>query len=62
MGSSPFFRSPPDINAITIPESTFKWVFAKINWSLQKVYNISSGKDLTTFFLVINLLKSIRKM
>ncbi|KAI5677464.1 hypothetical protein M9H77_08414 [Catharanthus roseus] len=49
-------RSPPDFHIVTIPESTFKWLLDKTNWLLQKLYKISSGKDLTTFFLAITSL------
>ncbi|KAL3501772.1 hypothetical protein ACH5RR_036221 [Cinchona calisaya] len=48
--------SPPDFHAITVSEATFRWLFAKINWLLMKFYDISSGKDLTTFFLAITFL------
>ncbi|KAB1205604.1 Reticulon-like protein B14 [Morella rubra] len=46
-------RSPPNINEIRLPESSFKYWFAKVNWFLLKFYEISSGKDLTSFFEVI---------
>ncbi|GFP85385.1 reticulon-like protein b9 [Phtheirospermum japonicum] len=48
--------SPPDPRAITIPESTVRWLFGEINKMLFKFYHISSGKDLKTFFLVISFL------
>ncbi|GER44428.1 reticulon-like protein [Striga asiatica] len=45
--------NPPDLRAITIPESTVRWLLAEINKLLLKFYQISSGKDLKTFFLAI---------
>ncbi|KAL8463374.1 hypothetical protein ACS0TY_033386 [Phlomoides rotata] len=45
--------NPPDPRAITIPESTFRWLFSEINKILYKFFYISSGKDLKTFFLTI---------
>ncbi|KAI3467054.1 hypothetical protein Pfo_023717 [Paulownia fortunei] len=45
--------NPPDPRAITIPESTFRWLFAEINRILLKFYYVSSGKDLKTFFMAI---------
>ncbi|PIN02218.1 Reticulon [Handroanthus impetiginosus] len=49
-------RNPPDLQAFMIPESTFRWLFAKINETLLKFYYVSSGKDLKTFVLAIGLL------
>ncbi|KAG8382853.1 hypothetical protein BUALT_Bualt05G0122400 [Buddleja alternifolia] len=46
-------RSPPDPRAITIPESTFKWLYAKLNRTLLKIYDVSSGKDMKTFFMAV---------
>ncbi|KAK4487444.1 hypothetical protein RD792_005921 [Penstemon davidsonii] len=48
--------NPPNLRAITIPESTFKWLFAKINRMLLKFYDVSSGKDFKTFILAIAFL------
>ncbi|XP_027100535.1 reticulon-like protein B9 [Coffea arabica] len=48
--------NPPDLHAITVPEATFRWLFAKINWILLNLYDISSGKDIKTFFLAITFL------
>ncbi|XP_051145698.1 reticulon-like protein B14 [Andrographis paniculata] len=48
--------NPPDPRAITVPESTFRWLFAKINRLVVKFYDVSSGKDLRTFFLAITFL------
>lgn len=48
--------SPPDVGDFTIPESTFRWLFGKINLFLLRFYDISSGKDFGHFFLVIALL------
>ncbi|CAA0809038.1 Reticulon-like protein B9 [Striga hermonthica] len=48
--------NPPDVRAITIPESTVRWLLAEINKLLLKFYQISSGKDLKTFFLAIAFL------
>lgn len=47
-------RNPPDLRALTIPESTFRWLLTKIHRFLVKFYDVSSGKDLKTFFLVQN--------
>ncbi|KAK4409642.1 Reticulon-like protein B14 [Sesamum angolense] len=45
-----------DPQAITIPESTFRWLFAKANRILLRFYDVSSGKDLKTFILAIAFL------
>ncbi|CAA2960099.1 reticulon B9 [Olea europaea subsp. europaea] len=49
-------RNPPDLRALTIPESTFRWLLTKIHRFLVKFYDVSSGKDLKTFFLAIAFL------
>ncbi|XP_059659171.1 reticulon-like protein B9 [Cornus florida] len=49
-------RNPPDIHHIRVPESTFRWLFAKINGLLLKFFDISRGKDLTHFFVTIAFL------
>ncbi|XP_047944217.1 reticulon-like protein B9 [Salvia hispanica] len=46
--------NPPQ--PITIPESTFRWLFAEINRFLYKFYYISCGQDLKTFFVTIAIL------
>ncbi|CAI9096137.1 OLC1v1032218C2 [Oldenlandia corymbosa var. corymbosa] len=46
------WSNPPDFRDITIPEEKFRWLFGKVNWWLLKLYDISSGKDFRTFFLV----------
>ncbi|KAL2235032.1 reticulon-like protein B9 [Sesamum indicum] len=45
-----------DPRTITIPESTFRWLFAKANRILLRFYDVSSGKDLKTFILAIAFL------
>ncbi|KAL0424705.1 UNVERIFIED_CONTAM: Reticulon-like protein B14 [Sesamum radiatum] len=45
-----------DPQAITIPESTFRWLFAKANRILLRFYDVSCGKDLKTFILAIAFL------
>ncbi|KAL6571064.1 hypothetical protein OROGR_000614 [Orobanche gracilis] len=46
----------PDPKAMTIPESTFRWLFSEINKMLLKFYHVSSGKDSKAFFLAIAFL------
>ncbi|XP_062145443.1 reticulon-like protein B14 [Alnus glutinosa] len=46
-------RSPPSIQEIRLSESTCRHLLAKVNWFLFKFYEISSGKDLTHFFLAV---------
>nr|XP_043613969.1 reticulon-like protein B9 [Erigeron canadensis] len=43
----------PDFEEITIPESTFKWLYRKTNQLLLKFYYTASGEDLTRFFLTM---------
>ncbi|KAK4430247.1 Reticulon-like protein B9 [Sesamum alatum] len=45
-----------DPRTITVPESTFRWLFAKTNRILLRFYDVSSGKDLKTFILAIGFL------
>ncbi|KAL0463542.1 UNVERIFIED_CONTAM: Reticulon-like protein B9 [Sesamum latifolium] len=45
-----------DPRTITVPESTFRWMFAKANRILLRFYDVSSGKDLKTFILAIAFL------
>ncbi|KAL1342974.1 hypothetical protein HN51_029426 [Arachis hypogaea] len=44
----------PEIYYFEIPESTFAYLYNKLNWFLMKFYDISTGKDLTLFFLTIS--------
>ncbi|XP_050224391.2 reticulon-like protein B14 [Mercurialis annua] len=46
-------RDPPTINDIELPESTLRFFFGQINRLLSNLYEISSGKDLPTFFWTI---------
>ncbi|CAI9779097.1 unnamed protein product [Fraxinus pennsylvanica] len=55
-GSGLADRNPPDLRALTIPESTFRWLLTKIHRFLLKFYDVSSGNDLKTFFLAIAFL------
>ncbi|KAK4423537.1 Reticulon-like protein B14 [Sesamum alatum] len=48
--------NPPDPLALTIPESTVRWLFAKFNTILLRFYYVSSGRDLKTFILAIAIL------
>ncbi|KAK4399970.1 Reticulon-like protein B9 [Sesamum angolense] len=48
--------NPPDPRALTIPESTVRWLFTKFNRVLLKFYDVSSGRDLKTFILAIAFL------
>ncbi|KAI3817219.1 hypothetical protein L1987_11008 [Smallanthus sonchifolius] len=46
----------PDFEEITIPESTFKWLYRKTNKLLLKFYYIASGEDLVRFLSTMALL------
>ncbi|XP_071742341.1 reticulon-like protein B9 [Rutidosis leptorrhynchoides] len=46
----------PDFEEITIPESTFKWLYKKTNSLLLQFYYTASGEDITTFFLTMAFL------
>ncbi|XP_059309746.1 reticulon-like protein B9 [Lycium ferocissimum] len=48
--------APPDLRAIMVSDSTFRWLCGKFNSMLSKFYEISSGKDFRTFFLAITIL------
>ncbi|KAL8112191.1 hypothetical protein AgCh_019763 [Apium graveolens] len=48
--------NPPNVRDFTIPESSVRWLFAKINKFLLRFYDISTGKDFSKFFMVIALL------
>ncbi|PIN23711.1 Reticulon [Handroanthus impetiginosus] len=48
--------TPPDPRLLTVQESTMRWLCAKINWTLSKFYDVSSGKDMKTFFMAIAFL------
>ncbi|MCD7454799.1 hypothetical protein HAX54_026093 [Datura stramonium] len=56
MGAGLVDWNPPDFRAIMISDSTFRWLCGKFNSMLVKFYEISSGKDLRTFFLGITFL------
>ncbi|XP_009588252.1 reticulon-like protein B9 [Nicotiana tabacum] len=56
MGAGFVDWSPPDFREIMISDSTFRWLCGKFNSILVKFYEISSGKDLRTFFLAITFL------
>ncbi|KAK7274249.1 hypothetical protein RIF29_15331 [Crotalaria pallida] len=43
----------PSVYDLEIPESTFRFFCKKFNWSLRKFYDISTGKDMTLFFVTI---------
>ncbi|XP_061357738.1 reticulon-like protein B14 [Gastrolobium bilobum] len=43
----------PDIYDFEIPESTFRYFYNKLNFLLRRFYDISTGKDLTHFFVTI---------
>lgn len=45
-------REPPSIKDLSISESTWRFLFTKINWFIIKLYDISSGKDFRLLFLV----------
>lgn len=45
--------SCPSIYDLEIPESTFIFFCKKFNWFLRKFYDISTGKDMTLFFVTI---------
>ncbi|XP_010542160.1 PREDICTED: reticulon-like protein B14 isoform X2 [Tarenaya hassleriana] len=46
-------RKPPSMNDLRISESTWRFLFAKINWFIMKVYDLSSGKDFRLFVLAV---------
>ncbi|CAH9108309.1 unnamed protein product [Cuscuta europaea] len=48
--------SPPDSKALAISESTFRWLFGKINNFLLTFYEVSSGSDFKRFILAITVL------
>ncbi|KAL2948110.1 hypothetical protein AAZX31_20G108300 [Glycine max] len=43
----------PQIYDFQIPEPTFRFLFQKFNSFLRRFYDISTGKDLTLFFVTI---------
>ncbi|KAH1231097.1 hypothetical protein AAZX31_10G257000 [Glycine max] len=43
----------PQIYDFQIPEPTFRFLFQKLNSFLRRFYDISTGKDLTLFFVTI---------
>ncbi|KAI4357747.1 hypothetical protein L6164_001678 [Bauhinia variegata] len=45
--------SPPDINNFEISESSVRFLFRKLNGFMRKFYDISTGKDLTLFFVTL---------
>ncbi|KAL2324130.1 hypothetical protein Fmac_023188 [Flemingia macrophylla] len=46
--------SIPQIYDFEIPEPTFRYLYKKLNSFLRKFYDISTGKDLTLFFVTIS--------
>ncbi|KAJ1390531.1 Reticulon [Sesbania bispinosa] len=48
--------NPPSIHDLEIPETTFRFICEKLRWFLRKFYDISTGKDLTLFFMTITSL------
>ncbi|CAL0318430.1 unnamed protein product [Lupinus luteus] len=46
----------PSVYDLEIRESTFRFFCKKLNWFLRKFYDISTGKDLTLFFVTITSL------
>ncbi|XP_076947199.1 reticulon-like protein B9 [Bidens hawaiensis] len=46
----------PDIHQITIQETSFRWLYRKLNYVLLRFYEISSGENFLEFFLVIGAL------
>ncbi|XP_073300822.1 reticulon-like protein B14 [Primulina huaijiensis] len=55
-GAGLVHKNPSELRAITIPESTFRWLYAKINTTILKLYDVSSGKDLKTFLMAMAFL------
>ncbi|KZV42103.1 hypothetical protein F511_11699 [Dorcoceras hygrometricum] len=55
-GAGIIHKNPPERRVITVPESTFRWLYAKINTTILKLYDVSSGKDLKTFLMAIAFL------
>ncbi|XP_073049069.1 reticulon-like protein B14 [Primulina eburnea] len=55
-GAGLVHKNPPELRVITIPESAFRWSYAKINATILKLYDVSSGKDLKTFLMAITFL------
>ncbi|XP_013716076.2 LOW QUALITY PROTEIN: reticulon-like protein B14 [Brassica napus] len=54
IGSSQLIhREPPSINDLKISESTWRFLFNKINWFIIKLYDISSGKDFRLLVLAV---------
>ncbi|CAN8270718.1 unnamed protein product [Cochlearia groenlandica] len=54
IGSSQLIqRKPPSINDLKISESTWRFLFTKINWFIIKLYDISSGKDFRLLVLAV---------
>ncbi|XP_020210654.1 reticulon-like protein B14 [Cajanus cajan] len=46
--------SLPQIYDFEIPEPTFRYFYKKLNSFLRKFYDISTGKDLTLFFVTVS--------
>ncbi|KAF5450820.1 hypothetical protein F2P56_031139 [Juglans regia] len=44
---------PPNIHDFSLSESTCRFYFAKVNWFLFEFFEISTGKDLKSFFVAI---------
>lgn len=46
-------RNTPSIHDLEIPESTLRFFCEKLSWLLKKFYDISTGKDMTLFVVVL---------
>ncbi|KAG2321896.1 hypothetical protein Bca52824_015109 [Brassica carinata] len=54
IGSSQLIqRRPPSIDDLKISESTWRFLFDKINWFIIKLYDVSSGTDFRLLVLAI---------
>ncbi|EOA35712.1 hypothetical protein CARUB_v10020939mg [Capsella rubella] len=54
IGSSQLIkRKPPSINDLKVSESTWRFLFTKINWFIINLHDISSGKDFRLLFLAV---------
>ncbi|KAL0801241.1 hypothetical protein Bca101_056417 [Brassica carinata] len=57
IGSSQLIqRRPPSIDDLKISESTWRFLFDKINWFIIKLYDVSSGTDFRLLVLTIPML------
>ncbi|GAB4828872.1 hypothetical protein Ancab_018532 [Ancistrocladus abbreviatus] len=46
-------RRPPSIHDIRFSEATFRYIFDRVNWSILKLYKISSGEELGHFVVAV---------